>query len=279
MKYAQLNQLLAGAGVEDPSFEAGLLLSRFAGVPRHELLFRRGEDFSSPELEEAVRRRLTREPLQYILGSWSFRGIDFLLNEDTLIPRPDTELLVELAVRELPPAALFVDVGTGSGAIAVSVLAERPDTRSLAVDVCENALTAAAENAARAGVAGRFTPLCADALSPDFAARLAACGRPDAILSNPPYIPTGDLAGLAPELSYEPRRALDGGSDGLVFYRAITASAAALLPPGGFLLYEVGIGEAQAVAEIGALHGFTARVSPDLAGIDRAVLLRKVTNP
>lgn len=276
MKYAELCGLLADAGIPEPQTEAELLIGHFFAVPRHELIFRRGEDFSSPAFTEALRRRLTREPLQYILGSWCFRGLDFTLNRATLIPRPDTELCVELAVRHLPPGAVFADIGTGSGAIAVSVLHERPDTRALAADISAEALAAAAENARRAGVSDRFTPLLLDALAPDFAARLSAAAPGlCAIISNPPYIPTADLASLAPELSFEPRLALDGGSDGLVFYRALTAAADRLLGDGGLLLFEVGIGEAPAVSALGTACGFRASVFPDLAGIDRAVLMRR----
>lgn len=276
MKYAEIVNILDAAGIDDAAFEAGLLISRYAGIPRHELLFRRQEDFSVPALGEAVRRRAAREPLQYILGSWTFRGLEFELNADTLIPRPDTELTVGLAVRHLPRGARFADLGTGSGAIAVSVLHERPDTSAVAVEISENALAAAVRNAAAHGVADRLTPLRADLLAEGFSALLASAGQPDAILSNPPYIPTGELASLAPELAFEPRRALDGGNDGLIFYRSITQTAALLLPPGGILLYEVGIGEAADVAALGAAQGFSAEVYRDLAGIDRAVLLRKL---
>ena len=276
MTYFELKKMLSEAGIAEAGEEAALLLTHCAGVPAHELIFRRSEDFDTPALRDAVRRRLTREPLQYIFGSWSFCGLEFSLNADTLIPRPDTELTVEEAVKLLPEGAVFADVGTGSGAIAVSVLSMRPDTRGYGIDISPGALEAARTNALANGVGARLTLLHADALDGGFADLLLSLDPPPAaILSNPPYIPSDVIPTLAPELAFEPHRALDGGSDGLIFYRAITAAAKKILPPGGLVIFEVGIGESEDVRAIGREAGFDCAVRRDLGGIERTVILRK----
>lgn len=272
MTYNKAVELLYEAGVENAETDAAILFEHFAGVARHTLPFLRDEEIDSAQLSSALTRRLSREPLQYILGEWEFFGLRFTLNYDCLCPRPDTELIVELALKNLPPHAHFCDVGTGSGAIAVSVASYRKDTTAEAFDINENALRAASHNAEINGVSDKvkFTP--ADALAESF-----LDGKKfDAILSNPPYIPADVIPTLAPEVLLEPHRALDGGGDGLIFYRAITKKAKTALKDGGFILYEVGIGQAQDVAHIGEDNGFTAEVYPDLSGIDRAVLLRKI---
>ncbi len=272
MTYNKAVALLCEAGIENAETDAAILFEHYAGVSRHSLPFRRNEEIENAELGAALDRRILREPLQYILGEWEFFGLRFKLNSDCLCPRPDTELIVELALKNLSPRAHFCDIGTGSGAIAVSVAHYRKDTTAEAFDINENALSAASGNAVLNGVSDRLTFTQADALSSDFLDGKLF----DAILSNPPYIPADVIPTLAPEVLLEPHRALYGGDDGLIFYRAITKKARSALNPGGFLLYEVGIGQAYDVARIGEENGFTAEIHPDLAGIDRAVLLRKI---
>ena len=272
MTYNKAVALLCEAGIENAETDAAILFEHFAGVARHSIPFRRAEEIECAELDAALARRLAREPLQYILGEWEFFGLRFKLNSDCLCPRPDTELIVELALKNLPRGAHFCDIGTGSGAIVVSVAHYRKDTTGEAFDINENALSAAAGNAVLNGASDRITFTQADALAPDFLD--GKCF--DAIISNPPYIPADVIPTLAPEVLLEPHRALDGGDDGLIFYRAITKKAKSALKDGGFVLYEVGIGQADDVARIGEENGFTAEIYPDLAGIDRAVLLRKI---
>ncbi len=272
MTYNKAVGLLLEAGIENAETDAAILFEHFAGVGRHTLPFRKDEEIESTELISALERRLSREPLQYILGEWEFCGLRFTLNSDCLCPRPDTELIVELALKNLPPRAHFCDIGTGSGAIAVSTLHFRRDTTAEAFDINENALSAAARNSQINGVADRVKFTQSDALAEDFLEGKSF----DAILSNPPYIPADVIPTLAPEVLLEPHRALDGGDDGLIFYRAITKKASLALKEGGFVLYEVGIGQARDVAHIGEENGFTAEIYPDLSGIDRAVLLRKI---
>lgn len=271
MTYKQAVLILSDAGIAEPEINARLLFMRFAGMSHADLLLYGDKDVPSRDLEIAVHRRALRMPIQYIMGAWEFFGLMFSLNADTLIPRPDTETLVEQAIKRLPDGARFCDIGTGSGAIAISVLHNRPDTTAVAVDINENALDAATSNAKLNEVQDRFIPRIDDAFSPD----LLSGERFDAIISNPPYIATAEIDTLEPELAYEPRRALDGGEDGYDFYHAITKGADKLLNDGGFILYEVGAGMAKTVAEIGEKYGYSAEIYPDLSGIERAVLLKK----
>ena len=270
MTYNKALALLSEAGIENAEIDAAILFEHFGGIAGHSLPFRKNEEVESPELEDAIRRRIAREPLQYILGYWEFCGLRFDLNADCLCPRPDTELIVELALKNLPRGAHFCDIGTGSGAIAVSTLHLRRDTTAEAFDINENALCAAANNAKINSVADRVKFEIADALSENF-----LDGKKfDAVISNPPYIPASVIPTLDPEVLLEPHRALDGGDDGLDFYRAITKKAKSVLTDQGFILYEIGIGQEQDVAAIGEALGFKAEIYPDLSGINRAVLLR-----
>lgn len=271
MTYRDAVFRLSRAGCNDAEFEARLLFERFCKISFAELLLMRDKDVSSHELEAALRRREAREPIQYILGEWEFFGLTFSLNSDTLIPRPDTETVVEQAIRLLPQGARFCDIGTGSGAIAVSILHARPDTSAVAVDINENALAAAVANAKANGVFDRFTPRLDDVFSPDF----LSGEHFDAVISNPPYIASAEVDMLAPELGFEPRRALDGGTDGYDFYRAISTAAVGVLSDSGFILYEVGMGMAQEVAQFAKGLGYSDEIFHDLSGIERAVLLKK----
>lgn len=278
MTYNKLKAALSAAGIGDAQEcrrEAELLIEAFGGIKASELPFRRSEDISSPALDDAVRRRIAREPLQYILGEWEFFGLDLYVTPDCLIPRPDTEITVEAAINLLPRGARFADLGTGSGAIAVSVLKNRPDLHCIAVDISPAALRVAQKNAARHGVDRRCDFVCADMLG-DGIFDLLSCPL-GAVISNPPYIPACDLTPdkIQPELEYEPRGALVGGEDGLVFYRSLIPRAAkpGVLAPGGMLIFEVGIGEARDVAAMGAAAGYSASLLNDLNGIERTVVL------
>ena len=276
MTFNEVKAALIDAGVGDGGEcrrEATLLCERFGGIPAAELLFRQNEDIPSTELSAALTRRLGREPLQYILGEWEFFGLTFALNADCLIPRHDTELTVETAIKLLPHGACFADIGTGSGAIAVSVLHARPDTRCYAVDISRGALDTATANAARHGVSDRFYPIHADIFKGQLSKLMPTL--PNALISNPPYIPTRELAAgiIQPELEFEPRAALDGGNDGLIFYRYLIQNAPTLISPDGMMIFEVGIGEARDVGAIGKAMGYDLRILCDLGGIERTVIL------
>ena len=275
--YKSLTSRLAEAGIEAPSYEAALLLERLAGVSRAALMTDRDRAYDLPALEAAVTRRLDREPLQYILGEWEFYGCSFSVSPDCLIPRPDTEILVEAALKSLPRSAHIADLCTGSGCIAVATLVHRPDITADALELYPHTLALATENAEKNGVSDRFTPICADLL--DNGLDLLSPRAPyDAILSNPPYIPTADIPDLSPEVHREPLAALDGGADGLIFYRAILRDYAPLVRPGGLLLLEMGYDQADALRALAAryLPHATVEIMRDLGGNDRVT---KITLP
>ncbi|TLM67348.1 MAG: peptide chain release factor N(5)-glutamine methyltransferase [Deltaproteobacteria bacterium] len=262
-------EYFAGRGVDSPRLDAELLLADLLQLDRVGLYLNFERPLQADELgafRERVRRRAGREPLAYILARTEFWSLPLKVTPAVLIPRPDTELLVEEALKRPSGPARVLDVGTGSGALAIALAHERPAWRVTAVDLSPAALAVAAENARTNGVAERI----------DFAeADLAALpgGPYELVVANPPYIPVADLAGLMPEVrDFEPRLALAGGVDGLDAYRALARQAGRLLTPGGWLLVEVGIDQAAAVRELFAAAGlaeiFTAR---DLAGIERVV--------
>jgi release factor glutamine methyltransferase len=231
-------------------------------------------------LEDAVRRRVAGEPVARIVGTREFWGLPLHLSAATLVPRPDTETVVELALemlqalemRDDPERRLRIaDIGTGSGAILLALLSEWPDAYGIGTDISVAALQTASRNAADLGLAGR-----AGFVACDYAAALS--GAFDLIVSNPPYIRSADIAGLSIEVrDYDPRLALDGGTDGLDAYRALIPEAARLLAPGGALVVEAGHGQSGDIQRLIDAAGLTCERPPkaDLAGIRRAVAGRK----
>lgn len=275
--YRSLKTRLMGAGIDSASAgdEAALLLQCFCGVSRAGCLCDRDRLYDSPALDAAVEQRLRRYPLQYILGKWDFYGISFAVNEHCLIPRPDTELLVEEAIRTLPQGAFFADLCTGSGCIAIAILVNRPDTKAVVLELFPETLALAQRNAEANGVADRMIFVCADLLN-DGKQRLRDLAPLCAILSNPPYIPQRVVDELAPELFFEPRAALDGGEDGLIFYRAILKDYAELLSSEGQIMLEIGYDQAEALAALGRMQlpHMTYACKKDLGGQDRVVIFR-----
>ena len=272
MTYADICRALREADIHTAEWDASLLLEHFCGVDAALVRLDPMHNYESEALEKAVAARVSRYPLQYLLGSWQFYRQTYRVTPDCLIPRSDTEILVEEAIRRLPRRARFADLCTGSGCIAVSVLAERPDTQCVAVEKFPKTLALATENAALNGVRDRFTPLQADVLETlDLPSESL-----DAILSNPPYIAAEELEQLSPEVLTEPRAALDGGEDGLLFYRRILELHAKHLKPGGLILFEIGYNQAGAVLELGARFGYVdGYVRRDLGGNNRVVVLRR----
>ncbi len=269
MTYRELCGQLSAGGIEAAEFEAECLLEDLCGADRFSILSNPDRDYPSSALERALARRLGHEPLQYILGVWSFYRGTFRVSPDCLIPRADTEVLVEEAIRRLPQGAYFADLCTGSGCVGIATLSERPDTRALGVDLSRGALEIAAENAVRNGVSDRFRLLRADLLT----AAPETLGRFDAILSNPPYIRSEVVDTLSAEVRHEPRMALDGGADGLVFYRALLRLAKDCLTDSGFCLFEIGYDQGEAIRALAASYGFACEVKRDLGGQDRVAIL------
>ncbi len=272
--YQSLIQALEAAGIEEAAEEAALLLEHFARVSRVSMMMDRGRSYDCPALDEAVTRRQARYPLQYILGTWDFFGLPFAVSPHCLVPRADTECLVEEAIRRIPIGGRFADLCTGSGCIAVATLANRPDLNAVMLELYPETLALAVRNAADNGVGQRITPIQADLLNGGVEA-LEPLAPFDAILSNPPYIPTAVIGGLSPEDRQEPIAALDGGEDGLIFYRAILRDYVRLLKPRGRILLEIGYDQGDAIRALCAaeLPGAEVCVLRDLGGCDRVVCI------
>jgi release factor glutamine methyltransferase len=268
---------LAAAGVDTPRVDAEWLLADLLPGGRRELVLsldRRLDAALAERYEAAVRRRAAREPLQQICGSQDFLSVRVTVTPDVLVPRPETEVLVEWALGLLPPPRpgwrpRVVDVGTGSGCIACAIAHARPDARVLAIDLSPAAAGLARDNARRLGLAARVGVVVGDALAPVRAARGA-----DLIVANPPYMPRDALGALPPEvIAHEPRLALDGGPDGLALVRRIVADAPRRLAHGGALVLETA-GGAQVALTAARMEAAGLRdvaTHRDLAGVERFV--------
>jgi release factor glutamine methyltransferase len=272
---------LAAAGVESPRSDAEWLLADLLGLGRGALGLALGDDPDAAlaaRYEAAVMRRARREPLQRILAWEEFRGLRLTLTPAVLVPRPETETLVELALALLPHAArgrqpLVLDVGTGSGCIACAIAAERPDARVIATDRSLAALDVARDNARRLGLGERVRVVAGDLLA------ALGEGRADLVVSNPPYMPTDWLPSLAPEVrDHEPLAALDGGADGLHVLERLIAEAARPLQPDGALVVETagGVQTARVAGRVAAAGFVQVAIHPDLAGVARFVTGRRL---
>lgn len=280
--FVEAAQILRQGGIETPELDARLLLCHAASLSHEAFIARAREDLrpdAAALLEGAIARRLKREPVARIRGTREFYGRSFLLGPESLDPRPDTETLIDAALdiigkkgwREEPLKLL--DLGTGSGSILVTLLAELPRATGIGTDLSPRALAVAAANASAHGLASRAVFIAADWLD-------AIAGKFDLILSNPPYLAASEIAGLAADVAaYDPRLALDGGPDGLDSYRRIAARAREVLAGDGRLVVEIGPAQAEAVGAIFAGAGLRPDEagSPrlDLAGRSRVVVARR----
>ena len=265
---AETAAILAASGVEAPLREARLLLLHALGRDGGALLDR-GEVVVAPGMAGLVARRAGREPMALILGRQGFWTLNLAVSRDTLIPRADSEVIVEAALAARPNAGRVLDLGTGTGCLLLAVLSEVSGAWGVGIDLSAAAVVLAAGNAAANGLGGRAAFLCGDWAE-------AVSGRFDLVLSNPPYIPRADLAGLMPEVAgFEPARALDGGGDGLDAYRRILDALPGLLAPGGVAVLELGIGQHVSVPElVRAVRLEVVELRRDLGGIGRALVLR-----
>lgn len=289
LKWTQ--DFFAKHGVESPRLDAEVLLAHLLDKERIYLYVHFDEPLEKPELarfHDMVKQRVSHVPVAYILGEKEFMGLPFRVTEDTLVPRPDTEILVQAAVERLKklagvqaeaageaepkkgkPVLKFADIGTGTGAICLSVLKFTKDTEAATVDISEKARAVAEGNAEALGVADRVTFYTGDLLGPVQGQKFHA------ILSNPPYIPDAEVGKLQADVRVsEPHTALAGGADGLDFYRRLCAEGPEMLLPGGFLAFEVGIHQAEAVAELAKANPLIGdtEIIKDLAGIERVVV-------
>ena len=273
--YLDARQKLKAAGVEAAQLEARELVCFAAGKNR-EQFFRDMSLYASDEVEatveDLVSRRLAGEPVAYLIGEWEFYGLPLDISRDVLIPRADTEVLAEqaiLAARAAGEGARVLDLCAGSGCVGLAVAANAPNCRAVLADVSEEALKICRQNIRRNDLNARVTCVQADARQPP----PAMLWDFDVIACNPPYIPTGDIDGLDPSVrDYEPRLALDGGDDGLDFYRDIAEKWRTALRLGGVLLFEVGIGQASGVEQILSRCGYEdIETFQDTGGIWRVV--------
>jgi release factor glutamine methyltransferase len=274
-----LTQAFTAAGLERPDLDARVLVGHALGLDHTALAATADRALSVQEhtgIADLAKRRLAREPVARIVGTKEFWGLPLRMTSATLVPRPETETVVEAALAAIDATGArtrpmtIADLGTGSGALLLALLSELPHAFGVGTDVSHAALAAAADNARRLSLHRR-----AAFVACDFGAALA--GRFDVVVSNPPYVESGAIAALAPEVrDHDPRVALDGGVDGLAAYRAIGADARRLLAPDGHLIVEVGAGqswEVQQILEAAGLHSPTA--AGDLAGIPRAISARR----
>jgi release factor glutamine methyltransferase len=279
---AEARRLLEQAGIESAEQEAYWIVEHVLRLPAHHVVANRDRLLSPAELVAArglIERRVGREPLQYILGTQEFCGLEFDVNQAVLIPRPETELLVDYVAQRISAErqATIVDVCTGSGCIAVAIARLRPRARVIATDLSTPSLEVARRNAARHAVCERITWLEGDLLEPLAGRGLE--GRIDVIVSNPPYISEADWATLQPEVRlFEPRGALVAGPQGTELHERLLQEAGRYLSPGGALIMEIGAGQARAMRRIvDQIPGYRFhRLVYDKAGLERVVIVERV---
>lgn len=274
-------QSLVQAGVSNGAQEAVWLLEHALALRSHQLVSQT-DRLVSPDvrarIEALVARRVAREPLQYLLGTQEFCGLEFSVSPAVLIPRPETELLIQYIVGHVHALseATIVDVGTGSGCVAITLAARLKGRRILAIDRSPEALEVAQRNAVRHAVRDRIEWLEGDLLAPLRERQVA--DTIDVIVSNPPYISESDWAGLEPEVRvFEPRMALIGGAQGTEFHERLLRESREFLAPGGLLIMEIGVGQAATVRQFAEqIGGYTAlRIIEDAAGIERVVMAQR----
>ena len=269
--YRKLKNLLLPTAGEAAAYEAKEMIGSVLRMRETEISMipfsgREISEEACSEAESIACRRKTGEPLEYILGRSWFFGLCFHVTPDCLIPQADTEIVCEKLISHLGTNARFADICTGSGCIALAALSQTENTVAVGYDISDGALAVAEKNAEKLGLADRFTAMKADVFAPDF---LADAGMFDVIASNPPYIATDVIPTLSPEVQREPRIALDGGSDGLDFYRRLLAVCPAHIKKGGALLLEIGYDQREALAALCGMHGYSFEFYRDFGGNDR----------
>lgn len=280
--------------IDGGAFDALLLLMQATSLSKEKIVFE--PDFLLDETQQKkffalIERRKNREPVSHLIGKREFFGREFLVTRDVLDPRPDSEILVELALQHAAENSRILELGVGSGCLIITLLASLPDAAGVGIDVSAKALKIARENAEKNGVASRlkliesdlFTGLgtlsSSSAKNKKAELELRDPKKFNLIISNPPYISTAEIGNLQDEVRlFEPRMALDGGSDGLNFYRRISAEAKKFLAENGAVIVEIGYGQKEKTAEIFASHGFQLIESKrDLVGIERALCFKSIS--
>ena len=270
MTLKELGERLKAAGIENHRGEALIIAEDLCGASRSRLLTDDGFELSAAA-DDALARREAGEPLQYIVGRWYFMNEVYEVSPSVLIPRQDTERLVEWAIVSIPRGGRFADLGTGSGCIAISTLTAREDLSCVASDKYPEALGTARRNAETNGVSDRIEFLLCDILTDD-----APDGEFDCIISNPPYVSGGEYSSLERELYFEPRHALTDEADGLTFYERILSIYPARLKKDGCIALEIGSSQADDVRQIAARNSLSCEILTDLSGHDRVALCKKI---
>ncbi|MBR3424046.1 MAG: peptide chain release factor N(5)-glutamine methyltransferase [Clostridia bacterium] len=270
MTLEEITARLEAAGIASPLFDALCLAERFTKKNRAALLADRHAPLDADGLEEAVRRRERREPLQYIVGEWDFYGLPFLVDSSCLIPRPDTELLVEAVIERLPEGASLLDMCTGSGCVAIAAAKYRPDVTAVGADISDDAIAAARKNAGLNGVADRVAFTVHDLREPWNAEE-----KFDAVVANPPYVTAREMEKVAPELRFEPRIALTDEGDGLSLIRAFVQFAKNTVKKGGLIAVEHGAKQGDEVKKIFESFGLSPATLPDIEGRPRVTLAER----
>ena len=265
MRLSDAVRTLAAAGIDEARTEARIIFSRLGGVPDCDLLF--DPACESEAVTTAISERCKRTPLAYILGEVDFYRESYKVSPSCLIPRPETELLVDYAVNHIPSGARFADVCTGSGCIAVSTLKNTKGTSAVALDLSREAISLARENAVRNGVAERLEFITGDAL-------LGIDGDFFAILSNPPYVSETAYESLEAEIFAEPRMAFVGGRDGGDFYRKMIPLYKQNLIEGGFIAFEIGFDQGELLRRLGGENGMNVEIIKDYSSLDRIAVLK-----
>ena len=268
MKLSTAIKILKDAGIEEATQEARYLFSHFASLSPASL-YGTDPDIEEPRLVKAIDERAKRVPLQYIIGEVDFYRENYIVSKECLIPRSDTEILVEEVIKRLPDGARFIDICTGSGCIALSTLNNTKDTTAVAVDISDAALSIARKNADRLSLCNRVEFILKDALSE------AIDGSFFAIISNPPYVTSSSYESLAPEIYFEPKIAFLGGEDGLDFYKRLIPLYKSSLASDGFFAFEIGYDQGDALCRIAEENGMTCKIIKDYSDNPRVAILTK----
>lgn len=266
MTLTEAIEMLRESGVDSPEYDARELFRVFAGFGSG--FIPRDASSDSDELTDAVKRRATREPLQYIIGTVGFYREEYRVTPDCLIPRSDTEILVDYAVKHIPEGECFADLCSGSGCIGISTLKNTTGTHCDAYDVSDGAIALTQDNAQRNGVLGRISVIKKDLLREDID------GEYFAILSNPPYIPRSVYEGLEKEIFAEPEIAFVGGDDGLIFYERLIPVCKNHIKKGGFIAFEIGYDQAESLRALAKKNNLTCEIIKDYSGNDRVVVMK-----
>lgn len=266
MTLTEAIEMLRKGGVDSPDYDARELFRTFAGFGSG--LIPRDASSDSDELIAAVKRRAAREPLQYIIGTVGFYREEYRVTPDCLIPRSDTEILVDYAVRHIPKGESFADLCSGSGCIGISTLKNTTGTRCDSYDVSDGAIALTLLNAEKNGTRDRITVIKKDLLREDID------GEYFAILSNPPYIPRSVYEGLEKEIFAEPEIAFVGGDDGLIFYERLIPVCKKHVKKGGFIAFEIGYDQAESLRALAKENGLACEIIKDYSGNDRVAVLK-----